>query len=322
MVTLFRLIANGVSLSLVPTSVAIRKEQDFIGATSRLCSYNLSLSPIEIRHSKDRLQLIRRVLSSSDEAHRHAEIILDLTDKLGYRGDATARVEVLAMLADAAIQATEFERAFERCQAMVGLAKTRKRGDDGGSRVSEVCWKTCLQLGQQREYADVGNKMTLLGWAVELCPSEQIPDILSVWRRVEDGQIRLGEAAKRRRLTGINQPSTSTSRAGSTPSSPSRLPEAEERVLGSRTAARAARLAKDFGERFNLRQLAPSPLLGSEEERDEEGSERRKSAESERPIAAMFDAAAEGERVRLQTRRALIRGVGWLLGADEKEIAG
>ena len=229
------------------------------------------------------------------------------------------------MLADAAVQATDFERAFEQCQTMMDLAKTKaKRGED---RVKEVCWKTCLELGHQSEYADVGNKMTVLGWAVELCPPDRLPDILLVWRKVEDGQIRLGEAAKRRRLAGINQPSTlrSPNPAGdSRPSSRAQLREEEERVLGSRTAARAARLAKEFGERFNLRQLGPSasPLLGSEDERDDEGSERKRSSESERPITAMFDAAAEGERVRVQARRAIVKGVGWLLGADEKELAG
>lgn len=310
------------SLSVAPSSVNIRREREFIEATSRLCSYNFSISPIEIRHSRDRLQLIRRVLSSSDDAYRHAEIVLDLTDKLGYRGDTTARVKVLAMLADAAVQAMEFERAFEHCQAMVALAKSRARTKSDEDRVEEVCWKTCLELGHQSEYAEVGNKMTLLGWAIELCPSERIPDILAVWRKVEDGQIRLGEAAKRRRLAGINQPSTSNRTSGSIPSSP-RMPEAEERVLGSRTAARAARLAMGLGDRFSLRQIATSPLLGSEDERDEEGSEKRRSGESYRPIAAMFDAAtAERDRVRIQARRAVLKGVGWLLGADEKEIAG
>ena len=36
----------------------------------------------------------------------------------------------------------------------------------------------------------------------------------------------------------------------------------------------------------------------------------------------MFGATAEGERVRVQARRAVLKGVGWLLGADEKEISG
>ena len=225
------------------------------------------------------------------------------------------------MLADAALQATEFERAFEHCQAMVALAKTRTKSED---KMGEICWKTCLELGQQSEFADVGNKMTLLGWSVELCPPEQIPDILSVWRKVEDGQIRLGEAAKRRRIAGIDQPNPSSRAASSTstPSFPPRPDEIEPRVLGSRTAARAARLAKDFGERFNLRQLGHSPSLGSEDEHDDDGSERRRSTESDRPITAMFDTAVERERVRLQARRALVKGVGWLLGADEKEITG
>ena len=313
------------SLNVVPSSPSIRHEREFIEATSRLCSFNFSITPIEIRHSKNKLDLIRRVLSSSGDAHRHADIVLELTDKLGYRGDTVARVEVLAMLADAAVQATEFERAYEHCQAMVTLATSR--GADR-AKLGEVCCKTCLELGHQSEYADVGNKMTLLGQAVELCPAERIPDILGTWKRVEDGQIRLDEAAKRRRLTGIN---SSTFSRGSLPNSPNRADVQEARVLGSRTAARAARLAMDLGERFNLRQLAPSPLLGGSPLATSGGGvspeiasddERRTSAESDRPIAAMFNGPAEAERVRHQARRAVLKGVGWLLGADEKEVTG
>ncbi len=309
--------ADVFSLSVVPASATIRREREFIEATSKVCSYNLSITPAEIRHSKDRLNLIRRVLSSHDDAHRHAEIVFDLTDKLGYRGDTGARIDVLAMLADAAVQATDFEWAFEHCQAMVLLTKSQAKSKGAGE--DKVCWKTCLELGHQSEYADVGNKMTLLGWAIELCPPESIPDILGVWRKVEDGQIRLGEAAKRRRLTGIDQARSPGQLGPFVPESPR---EGEERVLGSRTAARAARLAKDFGERFNIRQLAPTPLVVSEDERFDEGSERRRSGESDRPIAAKFDAAAEGERVRNQARRAVLKGVGWLLGAEEKELSG
>lgn len=324
---------------------AITSEREFIEATSRLFSFSLrsptspsqTISPVEIRHTKNKLDLVRRVLSTSEEAFRNSDLILELSDKLGYRGDETARVEVLGMLADSAVQAAEFDIAYTYCQSMVDLASSRryraKKGEEEKlERLRDVCWRTCLSIGRQSEYADVGNKMTVLGQAVELCPPDQIPDILKVWRKVEDGEMRLGEAAKRRRLAGIpsaksGHPGTKT---GSLPTSPATVTH-EERVLGSRTAAKAAKLALDFGERWNLRQYAPSPVLGSaplnalsrtiSREASDSGS-RRSSGEGGRPAKALFDDAGEAERVRVQARRALVKGVGWLLGADEKEVTG
>ncbi|ORY29557.1 secretory pathway protein Sec39-domain-containing protein [Naematelia encephala] len=344
-------------LTVARPSPAISSERSFIEATSRLTTYNLpstsnpfsTLSPIEIRHTKNKLDLVRLVLSTSDDAFRHSEIVLELSDKLGHKNDPVARGQVLGMLADSAIQHGDFERAYEHVQSMVSLAKGRNLQGREGLR--EVCWKLCAELGGQTEYSDTPNKMTLLGQAVEMCPADQIPNILSTWRKVEEGQIKLGQAAKRRRLTGdIHSGSTrhksdnnNTTTTISSPSSPThgqqhstRGRNGEERVLGSRTAARAAKLALDFSDRLN-RQFATSPTLPSGAfnalslsrsrsrsiSRDHNVDEREGNTGTvgDRGFGEIFD-TADGERVRQGARRAFVKGVGWLLGADEKEISG
>ncbi len=122
-------------------------------------------------------------------------------------------------------------------------------------------------------------------------------------------------------------------------------------MLGSRRAARAARFAMDFaGDRlwlgsgisprpssagFSPRSpIGKSPQIPSSA-RSDVGSAAdtggRRSNESDRPsFGALLEnhgigvgqGSAEAERVRLQARKALVRGVGWLLGADESEIDG
>lgn len=236
---------------------------------------------------------------------------------------------MLALLTGAATKAGEYDLAYTHSQQLFPLSSKRHIETD-------VAWRALLDLGNQSDYADTSNRMTLLGQAVELCPAEELPGVLGVWRKVEEGQMKLSEAAKRRRIAGIR--TTSTAHKG--PTSPSSVTSTnpEERVLGSRTAARAARLAMGFaGNRLNLRGIAPSPLLASPagsitggtsprvgQQEDVVG---RRSNESDRPtFGAMFEGAgvkagtAEAERVRQQARKALVRGVGWLLGADDREV--
>ena len=324
---------------MAPSTETIDREREFIEATSRISTFSLkspsgrgTLSPLEVRHSKNRLELVKQILETSDDAYRHPELILDLTDKLGYKGDTSARIRILAVLCSSAIREGDYDIAWTHSQEMFTVSSRRKTG-------MEVTWRALVELGRQGDFADIPKKMAVLGQALEMCPAENVPEILVIWRKVEEGQMKLSEAAKRRRVAGIKQ----QTKAPSSPVSPSSVKTQEARVLGSRTAARAAKLAMGFaGERLNFR---GSPILPSSvgasgtstpvsavsfNSRVGFGQEEgRKSGESDRPsFGAMFEGAgvkagtAEAERVRQQARKALVRGVGWLLGSDEREVAG
>lgn len=200
----------------------------------------------------------------------------------------------------------------------------------------EVTFKTCLELGRQEEWSEIDNRMLLLGRAVEFCPSDSLPSVLGTWRAVEDGSLKLSQAAKRRRLTGIKQPFKPAGTT-STLTSPV-VGSEEERVLGSRTAARAARMALGFGERFRdqipfgagISPKLPSLTSSREASRDRSGGEERRSIDSDRVSlsglgfgtgsATGSREQTDAERVSRHARRALVKGVGWLLGADEREL--
>lgn len=397
------------------------------------------MSPVEIRHTKNKLDLVRLVLRSSKDAYKHDELMLDLADKLGYRGDPVARGEVLGMLAESATLAGEWDAAYDHVQGAVEVARdVHKRlgrekrksvdsdrrahvlvhvGEAGPSgstssgashshshshshastlqaedaRVRDVAWRTALDLGTQQHFSDVARRQTLLGWAVELAPASHLHEILPAWRSLEDGAHRLSAAAKRRRVAGITTSHARNRSGGSAGSMSIGIGTGnggrgvgvgsgtEERVLGSRTAARAARMARDLGDRWGIHSPLgiSSPRLGGlgaalarTTSRDSTGStrsarerpgstdptnptraivaaesgsarwdrERGEAAgegagagatrsslegESDRPIAAALGGLGEDdvERVRRGARRALVKGVGWLLGAEESEIA-
>ncbi|KZP10526.1 Sec39-domain-containing protein [Athelia psychrophila] len=185
-------------LDVPPPSEQIIKEKEFIEATSRISSFNvmsrpgIPISPIEIRLTKDRLSLVSRVLSSNADAYKHTQVILDLANKLGFRGDVPAEVKTLAMLANTALHAEDFDRAYETSERMVDTVIQLQSSSPEDLKVQEaieVCWMACWQLGRQPEFEDVDKKLLLLGRSLELCPPERLYEVLTVWSRLEKDDL-------------------------------------------------------------------------------------------------------------------------------------
>lgn len=214
------------SLDVPPPSDRLTREKEFIEATSRLSSFNvmsargIPISPLEIRLTKDRLSLVSQVLSSNNDAYKHTEVILDLVDKLGLRNNIVAQVKTLAMLADTALQAEDFSRAYQTSERMVETVQALRSSypdidTPDIQQASEVCWVACYQLGRQPEFDDVDKKLSLLGRALELCPPDKLHDVLVAWRRLENEDIEAREERLSSRHDGRTRksktPNTATS---------------------------------------------------------------------------------------------------------------
>ncbi|KAJ9106995.1 hypothetical protein QFC19_002863 [Naganishia cerealis] len=340
-------------LAVAPPTQAIRREREFIEATSRITSFGVksqrgdAISPLEIRLTKNRLDLVALVLSTSEDAYRHVEVVLDLANKLGYRGDNVAEVQVLGMLAEAAMQVPDFEPATDICERMIKLVDETGRRQHHNTKngppvsvesVKDVCWKTCYQLGKQTEFTDLSKRMKFLAKALEYCPPEMITEMLAVWRKLEDGHIRLEEAAKHRRDARIPEPEGSTRGHRRTGSAGSTLSAdglrgrttTEQQLLGSRTAARAAKtlnkVAHDFSSRgFALPSLATPhfsrPASAQSRTRNDQSPARSETGSvNTMAIRDQLAGLGDGGEIKQQARKALVKGVGWLLGANENEM--
>ncbi|KAJ3516460.1 hypothetical protein NLJ89_g1117 [Agrocybe chaxingu] len=307
-------------LEVPPLSESIANEKEFIEATSRICSFNVPsspgtlISPIEIRLTKDRLSLVSRVLSSNNDAYKHTEVVLGLCYKLGYRNQPVAEVKVLAMLADTALQAEDFVRAYENSERMVqtvyAMGNTSSLdGDCTFREAAEVCWIACFQLGRQPEFSDLSKKMTLLGHALDLCPPDKIHDVLMAWRKLETEDIEAREEHLRQRRSG-EAPLSTASKIDAAPRnvasslrarlqdfhmpSPPLLNTPDAAALASRTFKS---VAANFP--FGRGRSQASDM-------DERGSMRSESSRR-----------TEGGDVSIQASRVLSKGIGWLIGADE-----
>lgn len=319
-------------LSIPSRSETVIREQEFIEATSRITSFNVEsrpgvpLTPIEIRLTKDRLTLVSRVLSSNSDAYKYKEVILELVDKLGFRGDVVARVKALAMIADTALQAEDFAQAFETSEAMINTVSQLRLSPDISEAqlrdAKEVCWVSCFQLGRQTEFPDVPKKLRLLGHALEFCPADRLPEILAAWRRLEKEDI----STQQHTSSDKDRPSTTGTRRGAAASTQYRQDHPSSGTLAPTLASRlqnihlptsplvmadGAAIADTFSRvasRFPFAKSRPQAHADKPEEGDG-------------PDSARGDGAGwsslDREEVSAHASRALQRGIGWLIGADE-----
>ncbi|KAL5534340.1 hypothetical protein ACEPAG_802 [Sanghuangporus baumii] len=296
-------------LLVAPQTYRIQKEREFIEATSRISSFNVTsrsgvpMLPIEIRLTKDKLSLISRILSSNETAYKHVEVLLELVRKLGYQNDGLAEVKTLAMVADTALQAEDFSRAFEVSDRMItAVLRLRQNAPLGADsepvrEAVEVCWVACYQLGRQSEAQDVDRKMSLLGRALELCPADKIVDILASWRKLEAEQTE-----RRREQTSLrhSRNGDTVKRAGRARDRTSNL---SSRLQSLHMPSPALPSASALASHTFSRVAAAFPF-GMHGRSDEERSRSRERSPD----------------VQSQARHALRKGVGWLLGADEEEL--
>jgi len=289
------------SLEVPPFSARLLHEKDFIEVTSRLSSFNIMsrpgipISPLEIRLTKDRLSLVSRVLACNADAYKHTQVILDLVHKLGFRDDVVAEVKALAMLTDTALQAEDFSRAYDTSQRMVEKVLELRAESPEDPKLEEaiqVCWVACLQLGRQPEFDDVPKKLLLLSRALELCPAENLHDVLTEWRKLEKENIAVRQEGLARRLEG--DPHRKASADDRAPSLASRL----RHVSTSKLAQ-----APDIASRTFNRVTANFPFsvgaLGLRDEGQRSGH------------------SPDGGDVSAQATKALQKGIGWLIGAED-----
>ncbi|KAI9445260.1 secretory pathway protein Sec39-domain-containing protein [Lactarius indigo] len=311
-------------LSIPSRSERVIREQEFIEATSRITSFNVEsrpgvpLTPIEIRLTKDRLTLISRVLSSNSDAYKYKEVILELVDKLGFRGDVVARAKTLAMIADTALQAEDFAQAFETSEAMINtvsqLCLSPGVSEEQLRDAKEVCWVSCFQLGRQTEFSDVPKKLRLLGHALEFCPADRLPEILAAWRRLEKEDIAAQQHASDDKDTTRRRGRAAAASAQYgqvVPTLASRLQNIHL-PTSPLVMADGAAIADTFNRvasKFPFAKSRPQ-AHADRPEGDDDGPD------SSRGDGAGWPSLGR-EEVSAQASKALQKGIGWLIGADE-----
>jgi hypothetical protein len=195
----------------------------------------------------------------------------------------------------------------------------------------EVAWHSCYQLGRQSEFPDVASKLRLLGFALELCPTTNVLDVLNVWKRIE-----LEDIEERRRKTTVRAESRSMkTRIVQRPEQrQSRAVAAAGSLLdGLRGFSQGQDAATQAAQVFN-RVTANLPFsLGRrnsnasdrDRSRDRRGSGSGSRGSRDfgelfaRPMSGSPRRAHVAEEVAAGARQVFAKGVGWLIGGDEED---
>ena len=259
------------------------------------------------------MNVFSRVLSSNESAYKHTEVLLDLVHKLGFRNDVLAEVKTLAMIADTALQAEDFDRAFEVSEHMVNTVLRMRQSSPLGAdnplvaEAVEVCWVACFQLGRQSEAEDIDKKTALLGRALELCPPDKIVDVLSHWRKLEGEDIERRKEKSAERVTRSKRAAKKSNGAGARAATlASKLQNLHMPSPSLPSAPDAAALASHAFSRVAA--SFPFSMHG----RRSEGSRSRSRDRTERRAGSPDNNSP--------ARHAFQRGIGWLIGADEEEL--
>ncbi|POW20768.1 hypothetical protein PSHT_03150 [Puccinia striiformis] len=224
-------------LTVVPQTLKIKRERDFIEATSRLASFKIEsqagilMSPIEFRLKPNKLELIEKVLEVNRTAYQHQEMIIDLVNKLGYGEDSLIQIKALSMVIRSAIGEGNITVGSETCERMISILEGMKKRSRQYDQVrtltkveeaSEVVWKTCEEIGR---YTGIGSsqacmkgfRIKFMAHAIIICPADQIPRLLVECREAEaeEEQSSLLQQQNNQHRSGVDRRSDKISRGGS-----------------------------------------------------------------------------------------------------------
>ncbi|GAB5592323.1 hypothetical protein Unana1_07223 [Umbelopsis nana] len=187
-------------LKVVPPTSVIVQETNLIEATHHLTTeFNvfyrpgIPIMPMQIRQSKDRLELISRLLSSNPGAYRKSARIIDLATKLGLQNDKTTEIRVLTMLSAAALAEEDYETSYRLCKntlTQVLESEAEIHNSKLKAEMKEIAWSSCFQLGKLDAYTDKTKRLELLAMALVLCPADRLSENLSAWRKLEEAAER------------------------------------------------------------------------------------------------------------------------------------
>jgi len=148
----------------------------------------IPIMPMQVRQSKNRLELISRLLASNSGAYRKSARIIDLAKKLGLQNDKTTEIRVLNMLSAAALAEEDYETSYRLCKntlTQVLESEAEIHNSKLKAEMKEITWSSCFQLGKLDVYADKTKRLELLAMALVLCPADRLSENLAAWRKLE-----------------------------------------------------------------------------------------------------------------------------------------
>ncbi|XP_047429612.1 NBAS subunit of NRZ tethering complex [Mugil cephalus] len=147
---------------------AVQEELDLISALSQLEDFSVNILPLQVRLRSNRLSLVEECIAHCSTAYKQSTTLLNLASLLRVSGDdeATRKGQVLALLAEQALQCLDFKASYIHCQDLMAAGYS-------------PAWDVCSLLGQCEGYGDLEARQELLAFSLTHCPPDNIHGLLA-----------------------------------------------------------------------------------------------------------------------------------------------
>ncbi|KAK7115948.1 NBAS subunit of NRZ tethering complex-like [Littorina saxatilis] len=162
----------------------VQEELDIIASLAILDDFSVSILPLQVRLSKNRLDLVRQAVASKPTNYKQSQKLLRLGHLLRVEAKDSAERDgkVLLLLAQAALGAGDNSFAHQCCQQLVAASYG-------------PAWTVCVDLAHQESFKVIAAKVSLLSFAVTFCSPDMIEPILQA-RSLLQRQLLLEKVGK------------------------------------------------------------------------------------------------------------------------------
>ncbi|XP_033634879.1 neuroblastoma-amplified sequence-like [Asterias rubens] len=152
----------------------VQEELDLIASLALLDDYNVSILPLQVRLSANRLELVKTVLASMPSAYKDSKQLLRLSKLLRVSGtNAEDRKGlVLVLVAEAALAVSDYRGMHHTCTQLI---------QDGYS----PGWSVCYTLAMAEEFRDLSAKRELLSFSLAHSDAESLQVIMKARNALE-----------------------------------------------------------------------------------------------------------------------------------------
>ncbi|XP_037073192.1 neuroblastoma-amplified sequence-like, partial [Pollicipes pollicipes] len=145
----------------------VRRELGLVDSLELLVAFGVSLLPVQVRLTPDKLTLLERCLDGRPDAYRSDQDLLTLSRLLhvpdGWR--------LLRLIAERALKAADPAAASRACRHLVV-----------GEHTS--AWDVCQRVAECDDYADIDDRLELLSFSLAHCPAARLEEVLRLRQRL------------------------------------------------------------------------------------------------------------------------------------------
>ncbi|XP_043241723.1 neuroblastoma-amplified sequence-like [Amphibalanus amphitrite] len=222
----------------------VRRELGLVESLDYLVRFGVTLLPVQVRLTADRLSLLKRCLDAKPDAYRHDQELLKLAELL----HVPDSWRLLQLTAERALAAGDPAAAARACRHLM----------DGGHTTA---WDVCRQVAEFDGYRNFDDRLALLSFSLLHCPAAELERLLRLRQQLLAAQL----CVKLEKLA--TTPDSSASKASSPEWEEGRGAENGGERNGVRPSGEGEEAAQETGQKSAQDEIDSEEYFGAEGDR-------------------------------------------------------